>query len=433
MFRNKLSTALIAALSFGNLAFAQTDLSIVGAGRLIPIAVPQLCTQAGEQDPAKEIPKVMARDLDLSGLFEVLNPGSYIETPGKCLGPDGTVYSDWSVIGTEGLVRGTVTNVGGRVRVQLYLHDVQRQRAVLGKEYEGDLAAVPSMAHKFANEIMKFFTGQYGVFGTEIAYTSRVGRFKELFVMDMDGGNIRQITNDRGLAISSAWIPNRNSLIYTTYRNRVPDLFTVDLNTRRISQITRTDEMELGAEPSPVGGDFLVSRTRQSDSDILLMSFSGQVIKNLTPPNGAIDVSPSWSGDGSKVAFCSNRAGGPQIYVMGADGSGVRRISFVSSNYCTSPAYSPKSNKVAFVCRAEGNFQLFVANDDGSNALQLTSFGSNEDPSWAPNGEYIAIGTTFGKGRTFHIGIIRPDGTNLRQLTHGSADDTQPAWGPYTN
>src|SRR5690606_17082042 len=97
---------------------AQTDIFIRGAGRLIPIAVPQLCVEDGASlEAGREVPQVIGRNLDLSGFFEVLDPGAYIETPGRCGGPEQVVYSDWSVIRTEGLVRGVISPTRNGVRV----------------------------------------------------------------------------------------------------------------------------------------------------------------------------------------------------------------------------------------------------------------------------------------------------------------------------
>jgi TolB protein len=412
-------------------AAAQTDIYIRGSGKLFPIALPQLCAQTETSAANREIPRVIARDLDLSGYFEVLNPEAYVEAPGKCAGPDGFAYSDWSVIGAEGLVRGVVSAASdGTVRVQLYLHDVQKQRVVLGKEYTGDESQVPRMAHRFANEIMKFFTGEPGVFGTQIAFTSRVGRFKELFVMDMDGSNVRQLTNDKSLALSPSWSRDANSLFYTSYRKRVPDLFTIALGSRRISQLTSGPEMELGPRFSHDGSKMIASVSQGQDSDIVLLNSQGRIVRKLTSSNGAIDVSPDWSADDSSVVFCSNRAGGPQIYVMDASGSNAHRISFVSSNYCTSPRWSPKGDKIAFVCRADSGFQIFVVDPSGSNALQLTSLGDNEDPDWSPNGRYLVFSTTFGKHQGYVLGLMRNDGSSMKQLTTSRGGDFQPNWGP---
>lgn len=417
-------------LGFAVNATAQTDLTVRGSGKLFPIALPQLCVSTESSKAAKEIPEVLARSLDISGYFEVLNPNSFIENPGKCNAKEGFAYSDWSVIGAEGLVKGVVTQVGSKIKVQMYLHDVQRQRAVLGKEYEGDLSFAKPIAHKFANEIMKFFTGKYGVFGSQIVFSSRVGRFKELFMMDMDGTDIQQITQDRGLAVSAAWHPSANDILYTSYRNRVPDIFALNLYSKRLSQLSQGLALELGAEYSPDGKNILVSRTVDGESDIVLLNEDGTLARTLTKRNGAIDVSPSWSPDKKKVVFCSNRAGGPQIYTMNADGSSPQRISYVNSSYCTSPSWSPDGSKIAFVCRADRGFQIFAANPDGSRPLQLTSYGNNEDPAWSPDGRFLVFSSTFGRSYQFNLALMKSDGSSLKQLTFRKTDDTQPVWGP---
>jgi TolB protein len=426
--------AILALTFIVTTASAQTDIYIRGAGKLIPIAMPQLCIQSGQTSADKEIPKIISRDLDLSGYFEVISPDAFLETPGKCGGPEGVVYTDWSVIGAEGLVRGVISADAGVLTIRMYLYDVQKHAMVLGKEYQGDSSLIKKISHKFANEILKHYTGEYGPFGTQISYSSRVGRFKELFVMDMDGSDVRQLTNDRGLAMSSSWNPNGTSLVYTSYRNRVPDLFSINIISRAIDQITHNDTLELGGKykKGQSDGNILLSTTNGRDADIVLIGPDGNVIKKLTPPNAAIDVSPEWSPDNSKIAFCSNRGGGPQIYTMNADGGDVKRISFVSSNYCTSPSWSPKNNKIAFVCRADAGFNIFVANADGSQPQQLTSGGSNEDPDWSPDSRYLVFASTVKSG-IFSLSLMREDGSNFKQLSSSRGGDYEPSWGPPLN
>ncbi|NDC37145.1 MAG: hypothetical protein EBZ48_03730 [Proteobacteria bacterium] len=413
------------------LLMAQTEINVRGSGKLFPIAVPRMCLQMGQSDVNRLIPEVIARDLDLSGYFEMISPQAYIESPGKCAGAEGFAYSDWSVIGAEGLVRGIITEQAGQIRAQLYLHDVQRQRVVLGKEYAGDVSQGRKIAHRFANEIMRFFTGEPGVFGTRIAFTSKIGRFKELFVMDMDGSQVRQLTDDKGLAMGAAWDAAGKNLLYTTYKNRLPDLFMLNVDSRRVTQISRGPAMEISPKFTPDGRSILVSRSQGDDSDLVMLGMDGTILRKLTPSNGAIDVSPAYSPDGSKVVFVSNRGGGPQIYVMGADGSSPQRISFVSSSYCTSPSWSPKGDRIAFVCRADIGFQIFTMNPDGSQPLQLTSSGDNEDPDFSPDGRYIVYSTTFGHGAgNFGLSLMRSDGSGMKELYRSRGGDTEPAWGP---
>jgi TolB protein len=429
-----LPSFLAISLLFCRSAEAQTTMVISDPKSRYPIAVPQLCLLGGSSNANKAVPEVISRDLDLSGYFDVLNASSYIESPGKCVRPDSGEYGDWSMIRAQWLVRGSVDGFGKNLRVQLYLHDVPGQRSVLGKEYQGTVEDLRMIGHKFANEIMRYVTGELGPFGSRIAFASRIGRFKELFVMDMDGANLRQITRDSSLSQSPSWDPAGRSLAFTSYRSRVPDLFMIDVATGRSRQLTRGPALEVGSDFTKDGQAILSSVAQDRGSDLALLSTSGQIVRRITQPNGSINVSGAFSPDGSEIAFTSDRAGKPQVYLMGADGSNPRRISFVTSDYCTSPAWSPKGDRLAFVCRAEGGFNLFLANNDGSNPIQLTSGGDNEDPSWSPDGRYLAYASTMGRRGGFQIALMRVaknlEGSSVQALTQTRGDDTDPAWGP---
>jgi TolB protein len=407
---------------------AQTDIHITGAQAGFPVAVPQLCDGGGAGEVVSKIPTLVAKDLQISGLFKVLNPATFVETPGKCGGPTSVAYSDWSVIGAEGLVRGEVVNSNGMVRAEIYLHDIQQQRTVIGKRYEAAPDESAKIAHRFANEIIGYFTGEKGVFGTRIVYVSRVGRFKELFIMDLDGSNVRQLTRDKGLALSPAWSPRGDRIVYTSYRTRTPELYIMSPDGGGARQITKTEGLEIGAKFLPDGGSLITSATIGGVSKIVRMDLSGRIIKQLTS-GSSIDVSPSLSPDGSQVAYCSNRLGDPQIFVMSSSGGESKRISFAESSYCTSPAWSPRGDKIAFVCR-QGTFQLFVTSPQGGAAAQLTFAGNNEDPSWSPDGRFIAFSSSFGLGGAKNIGVLSLLGGSPTRITFAQSEDSQPAWSP---
>lgn len=410
-------------------AAAQTDLRITGPQSGFPVAVPQLCNAGGAAGPATGIAETISKDLQLSGLFQVLNPATFVETPGKCGAADNVAYSDWTVIGAEGVVRGEVKNSGNNtIEVTMYLHDVLQQRAVVGKRYQGEEGDFRRIAHRFSNEIVQYFTGEPGMFGTRIAYVSRVGRFKELFLMDLDGSNIRQLTRDNGLAVSPSWSPSADRIVYTSYRTRKPELFMISPEGGVPTQITRREGLELGAKFSPDGTRLLASATLAGSSNLVFFDLRGTLLSNLTRGR-SLDVSPSYSPDGSEVAFCSNRSGNPQIYVMPTAGGAARRISFTNSNYCTSPAWSPRGDKIAFVCRAGGN-HLFVASPDGTQSVQLTFSGNNEDPSWSPNGRYLAYSSSPGPNAPSNIMLRLLAGGQPMQVTFSKSEDSQPAWSP---
>lgn len=419
---------VLSILCLTSIATAQTDIRISGAKAGFPVAVPQLCNAGDASEPAKQIASVVAKDLQISGLFKVLNPSSFVETPGKCGGPKSVAYSDWSVIGAEGLVRGEVKQEGNNLSLEIYLHDVLQQRAVVGKKYQGDVSDYHKIAHRFSNEIMLYFTGERGIFGTRLAYVSRVGRFKELFMMDLDGSNVRQLTRDKALALSPAWSPAGDRIVFTSYRSRSPELYIISPEGGTPRRVTKRPGLELGAEFAPDASRLVASASIRGISKLVQFDFNGKILSRLTH-SSSIDVSPTWSPDGSQLAFCSNRGGGPQIYVMPANGGNAKRISYTGSNYCTSPSWSPKGDKIAFTCRNSGN-QIFVTDPFGGNSAQITYGGNNEDPSWSPDGRFLAFSSNFGRGGPRNIGILSLLGGSPRQVSFSKSEDSQPAWSP---
>lgn len=407
--------------------YAQTDLHITGAQAGFPIAVPRMCDQAGKIEVAKGIPAVIGGNLQATGLFSVLNQDSYVETPGKC---DNPAFSDWSIIGAEGLVKGRIAGLDneGRMEIELFLYDVQRQTAVVGKRYRAREDEMRMVAHRFSNEIIKFFTGSSGVFGSRIAFIGQVGRFKELFTVELDGTGLKQVTRDRGLVVSPSWDENARTLLYTSYRSRQPELYSTSASGGQPKRLTNRDGLEMSAVyvPGSNSNEILASIGLGGIMKLARMDSRGRVISQLTR-GSSIDVSPSYSPDGSMVAFCSNRSGGPQIYVMDRNGGGARRISFNSSNYCTSPEWSPTDNRIIYVCRQGGN-QLYMTNLDAGKGTQLTFAGNNEDPSWSPDGQFVTFASDFARNRVKNIAVMTLATGTTRQVTFSQVDNSQPSW-----
>ena len=162
-----------------------------------------------------------------------------------------------------------------------------------------------------------------------------------------------------------------------------------------------------------------------------LVSRASRRLTRLTSDN-AIDTSPSYSPDGSRIVFNSDRGGSQQLYVMDANGGDVRRISFGSGKYGT-PVWSPRGDLIAFTKIDGGSFYIGVMRPDGSGERLLTQDYLVEGPTWAPNGRVLMY---FRQGRTDSRGggnaqlyTIDLTGQNQRPVsTPGGASD--PAWSP---
>jgi len=407
-------------------AAGQVRSTIVGPGvTRYPIAVSplkDLTPGAGDR-----FVSVLARNLELSGLFRVIPRDTYIEPPATSGVTAETInFENWSVVGALAVVKGTAERQGNDLTIEARLFDVGQRRQLTGRRFRGTIGDEYRMANRFADEILAAFTGERGPFDSQIAFLSkRGGRFKDVYVMGANGEEVRRVTDANTLNLSPSWAPGARALVLTSYRNGNPDLFSIPMPQGGWSKLSSLRGLNLGGRWSPDGGTLAVTIEFDGNPEIALLNADGSLQRRLTD-HWAVDVSASWSPDGSQLAFCSDRSGAPQIYVMDAAGGGLRRVSTVG-NFNTSPSWSPKGDRIAYASRIGGRFQIVTVKVDGSDTRQVTSGpGSNEDPTWSPDARYLAFNST--RRGSSRIMLSDLSGTHQAELTTGGGNDSSPAW-----
>ncbi|MGE5801848.1 MAG: hypothetical protein ACM358_06295, partial [Gemmatimonadota bacterium] len=144
--------------------------------------------------------------------------------------------------------------------------------------------------------------------------------------------------------------------------------------------------------------------------------------------NTSVNVYPSWSAGGAKIAFTSFRDGTAQVYVMDANGANQTRLTTVGSN--ERPTWSPDGSKIAFVSWRNGNGEIFVMDANGANQVNVTNNAATDlDPAWSPDGTKIAF-VSDRTGATFQLHVMGVDGSNVTRLTFTGQADYQPDWSP---
>lgn len=414
---------------------AQVKGTIVGPGaERYRIAVSPLRNLGPGEDGGRlseGIADVIARDLEISGWFRVLDRSAYIEHPQKSGITLGSFdLKDWSVLGAEGLVKGGFDLQGEELTVELRLFDVFQGKQIVGKRYSGKVKDFRRIAHKFADEIIFQFTGVQGVFNTRIAYVSTSGgRFKQVYVAHLDGTEKVQVTKDPTINLFPSWSPDGQAIFYSTYgyQKRAPGLYLFNLFTGKETKFLAGGGLNLGGKWSPDGKFVAMSIEQQGNIDIYLLDPAGKIVRRLTDDQ-AIDVSPAWSPDGDRLAFVSNRSGSPQIYVLERASGKARRLTY-SGGYNTSPTWSPTGDKIAYTGRAGGRFQIFTMGVQGGDPQQLTAnSGDNEDPSWSPDGRFLVF--TSNRRGQYQLYLMQANGENQQRLTGSGGDDTNPSWSP---
>ncbi|MBI1925878.1 PD40 domain-containing protein [Candidatus Poribacteria bacterium] len=214
---------------------------------------------------------------------------------------------------------------------------------------------------------------------TKIAFTSNRDSNYEIYVMNSDGTNPKNLTHHPADDTMPAWSPDGRKIAFRS--------------------------------------------NRDGNYEIYVMNADGTHPLRLTN-HPALDMYPAWSPDGSQIAFDSSRSGDAEIYVMNTDGTNPVQLTHspLSDSF---PSWSPDGRKIAFASwRGEGSGDIYVMDADGKNPVQLTDDPDTEDaPAWSPDGRFIAF-RHLGRG----IFVINPNGRNLRNLAAGPR--WMPRWSP---
>ena len=348
-------------------------------------------------------------------------------------------FDAWRELSADGVISCSVSRVAeDELRVQARLFNIRSLESAFGVEYSGSLDNVRLYAHQLSDEIHRHQTGLSGIARTHLSFISdrdsqsALGlvpdrQTKEVYVADYDGANVRRVTVTRTLNVTPNLGPAGRSLAYTSYRSGFPDVVVSHIYEGRMETPAGGTERIHNWLPSysPDGTQLAFNSNRDGNIEIYIMNVDGTGTRRLTNHPG-IDTSPTWSPLGHQIAFTSDRSGSPQVYVVDVDGTGLRRITFES--YCDRPTWSPAPyNEIAYASRTGPGFDIKVVDLATNEVRQLTfGQGSNESPSYAPNGRHLAFSSSRGNGDK-QIYLIGRDGRGLKRLTN-SGNNEMPSW-----
>ncbi|MFZ4712296.1 MAG: TolB family protein [Bacteriovoracaceae bacterium] len=297
-----------------------------------------------------------------------------------------------------------------------------------------------SEAHQISTEIYKAMTGKTGIFKAKITFVSDKGAspkryFKELYVMDFDGQNVKKLTNHQGIVISPTFNYDNSKIAYSLISKNRADrnigLYIYDLKTGDSHLISNQKGINSGAVFTPDHEHLITTLSFSGNSELYRMDLEGKNLTKITN-NSADDVDPTLSSDGTKMAFLSDRSGKAMIYVAdpSATEKNVKRVSFIGKFNAT-PSFSPDGKNIVF-SSWDKTFDIYRITSDGAELFRLTKdFGSNEDPSYSLDGEFIIFTSKRVKSRSSaeqDIYIMDKNGEVIGGLTQGISNCTTPRW-----
>jgi TolB protein len=366
---------------------------------------------------------IVQRDLDYSDRMNVIAL-DHETARGLVPAPGGKInFALVAKFGADLLIRMTPTTQGLHVAA----YDVSRGQLLESDHFLFDRRDRDwrFALHGVSDQIENWVFGKRGIAQTRVAYVSN----GTLHIVDSDGAETRRITTGRG-ALSPAWSPSGESVVYTVLGNSGTQVEELDVRTgrtRRVSQIRAG--LNITPVYQPGGNAILYAQGTGNGTDLVLAQLDSTAPHKLTAGRGTDNTSPSYSPDGRQIAFISGKSGQPQVYIMDADGSNIQLLTPYRPgvrSYRASPDWSPDGRAVAYE-QQNGNFQVWMIDLRDRTPKQLTSEGENEDPSWAPDGRHIVFSSTRTGDK--ELWILDTETGRARQLTHNRGARLA-AWSP---
>lgn len=313
----------------------------------------------------------------------------------------------------------------------------------------GDLNKDRRQIHQVADSLLKAVYGLDGIASTRLLYTLRSknnGKWiSEVYESDYDGANNRQVTQGQGYCVTPAYVPPKEGqasggFFYVSYLNGQPKIFYAPLKPSSGSRLTLLS-----------GNQLMPALSRQRDQIAYISDVTGNpdlFLQSINPETGAtekprqifrahraVQSTPTFSPDGKKIAFVSNKDGSPRIYAMTIPPLNTRlediKVQLITkqSRESTAPNWSPDGTKIAFCAMTQGVRQIWIYDFEKKEERQITQgSGNKENPVWAPNSLHLAFNSTGKNGSELYIlNLHQPQAV---KITNGPGEKHYPCWEP---
>jgi len=401
-----------------------------GTARATPIAVVPFGWQGGAA-LSDDMAEVVGNDLRNSGVFEPIPRQNMISQPSNV---GEIIYRDWSALGAQYVLVGSIVPVAGRLQVQYALMNVATEQQVMAGSVSGGTDQLRDMAHHIADQAFEKLTGIKGAFSTRLLYVTaeRMGNGTRYTLQrsDYDGARAVTLLQSREPILSPRFAPDGRRIAYVSFEQRRPRIFIQHIDTGRREQITNFEGLNGAPAFSPDGSRLAFVLSKDGNPEIYVMNLASRQLQRVTNHYG-IDTEPFWGADGQTIYFTSDRAGKPQIYRQKL-GGGAERVTFVG-NYNANPKLSADEKTLVMIHRQEGytNFKV-AAQDLQRGSLRILSQTSlDESPTVAPNGTMLIYATRQqGRGVLMLVSI---NGRVRLPLPTAQGEVREPSWSPYLN
>lgn len=267
--------------------------------------------------------------------------------------------------------------------------------------------------HRLADALQKDLFGKEGIASLKVIYTQRTkngteqGRdwLSEIWVCDSDGSNPRQITAEKSYCLSPFFLPNStDEFFYVSEKSGQSKIYRASLSNPKGELMVDLRGNQALPSISKKGTQMAFITDVAGRPDLFVQNFDnkGRMIgkaRQLFSAPRATQATPTFSPDGKQIAFVSDKDGPPRIYVLNVvDAKNTQRqnprLITKRNRENTSPAWSPDGTKLAYSAKVDGVRQIWIYDFLTDEEVPLTTGPHNkENPSWAPDSFHLVYNT----------------------------------------
>ena len=275
--------------------------------------------------------------------------------------------------------------------------------------------------------------------GDTIFFNSdRDGHFN-LYAYNVAGGRTTQVTTSRSWDVRWPSSDNEGQIVYELNG----ELVVMDARTKKSTPISiNVPDEGNWSRPSRVSAANLIESVGLSPKgeralfaargDIFTAPIEKGPTRNLTDSSGAHDKWPSWSPDGSQIAFISDKSGEEEIYLIPQDGSKpAEQITTGGSAMRYQPEWAPDGKRIAFSDK-DGKVYVLTLADRKIVQVADSPRGQIRDYSWSPRGNFLAF-TMPNDNQFASVYVWSANDSQLRRVTDDYFNSYNPAWDPSGN
>jgi Tol biopolymer transport system component len=264
----------------------------------------------------------------------------------------------------------------------------------------------------------------------------------QVYTMNADGSDIRQITNDTNGNYMPIWSFDGTKIAYTAtdFSDQTQQVFVMRANGSHKVDISNDDNTQNAMARWSPDDSKLVYVSQPSDYSALptinIMNADGSSKTTLTDAS-SIAQAPVWSPDGTKIAFiCVDVQNVQQVCTMDTDGSNQQQLTSGTSTDYTSIAYSPDGMQFAYATMGHGGGyiqHLGIMNADGSNQHTVTTQNTSAaDVNWSPDGTKLVYDNYDATENIQRVYYINTDGTGETVISPDNQYAFMPSWQPVS-